>query len=73
MVKGDIVMIYQDPVTRQKPEGEAVLFELISQDEDFERWGVVFVPTSGLEDPDRTVYERNIAVNVAGEIVAERR
>lgn len=30
MKPGDVVTIYQDPITRTKPEGKAVLLEMLS-------------------------------------------
>jgi hypothetical protein len=35
-------MIYEDPVTQTKPEGEAVLLRKVSEDEYSERWIVRF-------------------------------
>ena len=44
MKKGDIVMIYEDPITKQKPEGKARLLELLF-DVAFEQefWRVIFL------------------------------
>ena len=54
MKKGDTVMVYEDPLTEQKPEGEAVLLKR----QDFclngmERWQVRFVS-------DGFVCDRNV-------------
>lgn len=43
MKRGDTVTIYEDPITREKPEGQAVLLKRIdSADSDMERWRVQF-------------------------------
>jgi hypothetical protein len=39
---GDRVMIYHDPETKQKPEGEATLMRLWYQIEEGEHWQVRF-------------------------------
>jgi len=41
--KGDIVMVYEDPVTEQKPEGKAELLKLIIPGTDQEYWKVRFI------------------------------
>ncbi len=58
MKKHDKVVIYQDPITCQKPEGKAVLLHKIDIDmgEGLERWKVCF------EGEDGGVYERTIKV-----------
>ena len=58
MIKGDIVMIYQDPITQLKPEGKARLVcKIMDWEDGIERWRVHF-----LEDgPDET-FERNIKI-----------
>jgi len=49
MKKGDIVMVYQDSVTEQKPEGKAELLKLLSLDGQLdensilETWKVKFI------------------------------
>jgi hypothetical protein len=56
MEQGQVVTIFEDPVTKKKPEGEAVLLELMWKDRFppyMERWKVSF---TGEDD----VYERNI-------------
>lgn len=41
---GDIVTIYEDPLTEQKPEGKAKLVQKVNEDElGLERWLVEFV------------------------------
>lgn len=43
MNKGDIVTIYQDPVSQKKAEGKAKLLQLLLEgEEDFEYWKVEF-------------------------------
>lgn len=43
MKRGDIVPIYEDPYTKQKPEGKARLISLAHKDPEFERWYVRFL------------------------------
>lgn len=43
MEKGQIIMIYQDPITQQKPEGEAKLLKLEKDDPDQQYWKVRFL------------------------------
>ena len=51
----DIVMVYEDPITQQKPEGKACLLHKIDDMGDgLERWKVCF------EGEDGAVYERTI-------------
>ena len=58
MKVGEIVMIYEDPITRQKPEGKAVLLRKIADMGDsLERWAVRFEG-----DGADSIYERNIRV-----------
>lgn len=40
MQAGDIKMIYEDPLTEQKPEGEALLLSRERVDRNFEFWNV---------------------------------
>jgi len=40
--KGDTVMIYQDPLTKRKPESEAGLIEKMQEDPHQEFWLVRF-------------------------------
>lgn len=44
MKKGDVVMIYQDPITQKKPEGKAKLLKLEIRDKsgEMEYWKVLF-------------------------------
>ncbi len=42
MKKNDIVMIYEDPITQERPEGKAILLECIDNDRNPERWIVRF-------------------------------
>ena len=60
MKKGDVVMIYEDPVTCKVLEGKAKLVKDISYTyrTGFERWEVNFV-----NDPEGAVVERMINVN----------
>lgn len=53
---GDVTMIYEDPISRQKPEGLAKLVKLIHYDDvdGFNRWIVIFI-----EEP-KNQYERVI-------------
>jgi len=51
----ELVTIYEDPITQQKPEGKAILLHKISDFPDgLERWKVCF------EGEDGRVYERTI-------------
>lgn len=43
MKKGDKVMIYEDPVTQLKPEGEAKLIKKIEEHHGMEYWVVNFL------------------------------
>jgi hypothetical protein len=50
-----MVMIYEDPITEQKPEGKACLLHKIDDlPHGLERWKICF------EGEDGGVYERNI-------------
>ena len=40
MEVGDIVTIYEDPLSCQKPEGEAKLVELLIDDKEMQYWKV---------------------------------
>lgn len=53
--RGAVVMIYQDPFTRQRPEGQARLLSLLSDDGETQRWRVRFL------GEDRNV-DRTLAV-----------
>ena len=54
-------MIYQDPLTETKPEGMALLVDLIQEDGELERWRVKF-----MEDmPFAETYERWIKKSVS--------
>jgi hypothetical protein len=55
--KGQVVTIYEDPVTKTKPEGQARLQELITQSGYCERWVVQF-----LDDDFNNPVERLIKV-----------
>lgn len=59
MQPGDIVMIYQYPITQEDPEGRATLVRQISPDEGdgLSRWAVRF-----FDDPE-TCYSRTIYVD----------
>jgi hypothetical protein len=50
MKRGDRVMIYEDPITKQHPEGPAVLIKKLNR----EYWKVALI-----NEPDRT-YERKV-------------
>lgn len=53
-----MVTIYQDPITKLKPEGKACLLHKIADlPDDLERWQVCF------EGDDGAVYERTIKIN----------
>lgn len=43
MNKKDIIMIYEDPITKQKPEGKAKLLKLTKAGTSTERWKVRFL------------------------------
>ena len=49
--KSQTVLIYEDPITQTKPEGQAVLLRKLSEDEYFERWIVRF-ESAGNEEPN---------------------
>jgi hypothetical protein len=51
---GDKVMIYEDPVTKEKPEGQATLRELYRSVGTLTIWRVVF------DDEPGQYYERSI-------------
>ena len=60
MKKGDIVKIYEDPITKEKPEGQAKLINRISRSGNkvarFETWEVKFLS-------DGYITERTIGDN----------
>ena len=43
MKQGDIMVIYDDPITKQKPEGKAKLLKKIKSDFNQEYWKVEFL------------------------------
>ena len=43
MKKWQTIMIYEDPLTCEKPEGNAQLIRKIKEDKTFEYWEVSFV------------------------------
>lgn len=43
MKKGDVVMVYHDPVTEQKPDGKAELLKLLFVQGELEYWKVQFL------------------------------
>ena len=60
MQKGDEVMVYQDPITKKKEEGKAVLLKELSREgfvdgKQLTRWLVHF-----LGDDKKSKYERSI-------------
>jgi hypothetical protein len=56
--KGQVVMVYEDPVTETRPEGKAQLLDLIEKYTDgIEHWWVQF-----LDDDFHNPVERNIKV-----------
>jgi len=60
MKRGDKIMIYEDPITCLKPEGEAILgYRTKRADAEFEYWKVTF-PTPGVDDLDLPFFERKI-------------
>lgn len=50
MKKGDIVTIYQDPLTKQEVEGQARLVKFINDGGEFECWKVKFL-NAGAGEP----------------------
>ncbi len=53
----EIVTIYEDPITQQKPEGKAcLLHKVLNLSDGLERWKVCF------EGEDGAIYERTIKV-----------
>lgn len=61
---GTRVMIYEDPITKEKPEGEAILRQLRAVAGLMTRWRVEFLDELGHS------YQRTIAVEDGHEIVA---
>jgi len=55
MKKGDVVMIYWDPITEQKPEGKAKLLKLLDSAGGVQYWKVKFLA-------DGMVTERTIKI-----------
>lgn len=51
-------MVYQDPLTEQRPEGEAVLMEKVGENEHTEDWRVSFVGDKSPEWWTRTIKKR---------------
>lgn len=43
MKRGDIVQVYQDPLTREMPEGSAMLLKHLGDDAGCQIWKVRFV------------------------------
>jgi len=62
---GSRVMIYEDPITKEKPEGNAILRELYAIRGLISRWRVEF------EDELGQFYERSIATEEGDEILAD--
>jgi hypothetical protein len=62
---GSRVVIYEDPITKEKPEGKAILRELYAISEQLSRWRVEF------EDELGQFYARTIATEEGDEILAE--
>ena len=62
---GSRVMIYEDPITKEKPEGKAILRELYAIRGLISRWRVEF------EDELGQFYERSIAIEEGDEILAD--
>lgn len=59
MQKGDEIIIWEDPITKTKPEGMARLIKLTYRDPDelFERWIVHFLSDESLDDRyERVIY-----------------
>ena len=63
---GSRVMIYEDPVTREKPEGVAILRELHAIKGLISRWRVEFEEELG------QFYERSIALEEGDEILVRQ-
>lgn len=53
MKAGEVVMIYEDPLTMQKPEGKAKLIKRVRENESAELWTVAF-----LSEDESTEYLR---------------
>lgn len=64
MKKGDVVTIFEDPITETKPEGKATLIRLLDRDmgiwegRQFKRWAVRF-HDEPCKTYHRTVGDRN--------------
>jgi len=63
---GSRVMICEDPITKETPEGKAILRELYAISGLMTRWRVEF------EDELGQFYDRNIAIEEGDEILAEQ-
>lgn len=50
MKRGDIVVIFEDPLTEKKIEGKARLIRLESKDHSTERWAVKFLDDGMIVD-----------------------
>jgi hypothetical protein len=61
MKRGDIAVVYQDPVTKQRPEGRALLLKALGpRDEWQEYWRVRFLSDDASQRVDRWVDPRDI-------------
>ena len=49
MKPGDVVMVYQKPATKEKPEGKAKLIRRTMFNEQYEAWFVEFLDELGTE------------------------
>jgi hypothetical protein len=58
MKTGDVVMIYEDPITKQKPEGAATLAEQVREDDGdgLSMWAVKFIDEP-LSEYIRTIHQ----------------
>ena len=58
MKRGDVVTIYEDPITRKKVEGKARLVRLLSAlpDDNLERWEVHFTGDSQGHYVERMIF-----------------
>lgn len=53
---GEIVIVFQDPYTREKPEGKARLIKWLYNEDILERWEVHFVSDHHSQTVDRLIH-----------------
>jgi hypothetical protein len=64
--QGDIVTVYQDPITKQKAEGPADLRRFVAADPDgLQRWMVHFVGDHAADGYERLIDPADRVVDIA--------